>query len=83
VSAFGRQVVLGNALADFFAPSIRLVVEVDGAHHARRRQADAQRDRDLRRLGCHVLRIEALVVLCELPRAVRFVRDAVARLRRS
>ena len=26
--AFRRQVVLGNAIADFFAPSLRLVVEV-------------------------------------------------------
>jgi very-short-patch-repair endonuclease len=29
--AFRRQVVLGTAIADFFAPAIRLVVEVDGA----------------------------------------------------
>jgi very-short-patch-repair endonuclease len=26
--AFRRQFVLGNAIADFFAPSVRLVVEV-------------------------------------------------------
>ncbi|HVR20981.1 MAG TPA: DUF559 domain-containing protein [Polyangiaceae bacterium] len=54
--AFRRQVVIGNAIADFFAPSIRLVVEVDGAHHRLRRRADARRDRELRRLGCLVLR---------------------------
>jgi very-short-patch-repair endonuclease len=77
---FRRQVVLGNAIADFFAPTLRLVVEVDGAQHRRRRTADACRDRDLARLGCAVLRVEAQVVMRELPRAVAMVREAVARL---
>jgi very-short-patch-repair endonuclease len=80
--AFRRQVVLGNAIADFFAPSLRLVVEVDGVQHRQRRTADARRDRGLRRLGCVVLRIEAQVVVHDLPRAVALVREAVSRLRR-
>ena len=78
---FRRQVVLCNAIADFFAPSIRLVVEVDGAHHRLRRTADARRDRQLRRLGCEVLRLEAPLVLSQLPRAITLIRSAVARLR--
>jgi very-short-patch-repair endonuclease len=80
--SFRRQVVLGNAIADFFAPSIRLVVEVDGVQHRQRCTADARRDRDLRRLGCEVLRVEAQVVLQDLPHAVALVREAVSRLRR-
>jgi very-short-patch-repair endonuclease len=79
---FHRQVVLGNAIADFFAPSLRLVVEVDGVQHRQRRTADARRDRDLRRLGCEVLRIEAQVVMRDLPQAVALVRGAAERLRR-
>lgn len=79
--SFRRQVVLGNAIAGFFAPALRLVVEVDGAQHRRRVTADASRDRDLRRLGCDVLRIEAQVVMRDLPRAVGLVRAAVERLR--
>jgi very-short-patch-repair endonuclease len=78
---FRRQVVLGNAIADFFAPAVRLVVEVDGAHHQCRRTADARRDRELRRLGCVVLRIEARVVMRDLRRVVGMVREAVERLR--
>jgi very-short-patch-repair endonuclease len=58
-----------------------LVVEVDGAHHRLRRSTDASRDRDLCRLGCEVLRIEAQVVLHELPRAVALIREALERLR--
>jgi very-short-patch-repair endonuclease len=75
--AFRRQVVVGDAIADFFAPSVRLVVEVDGAQHRLRRTADARRDRELRRLGCRVLRLGADVVLRALPVAVRLIREAV------
>jgi very-short-patch-repair endonuclease len=80
--SFRRQVVLGNAIVDFFAPSVRLVVEVDGVQHRLRRSADARRDRDLRRLGCEVLRIEAQIVLQDLPQAIALVRGAAERLRR-
>jgi very-short-patch-repair endonuclease len=79
--AFRRQVVLGNAIADFFAPSVRLVIEVDGAHHRLRRSADARRDRNLRRLGCEVLHLNAELVIRQLPFAVALIRVAVERLR--
>ncbi len=39
---FRRQVVVHGFIVDFFAPAARLVVEVDGAHHARLRGADAR-----------------------------------------
>ena len=55
--SFRRQVVLGNAMVDFFAPALRLVVEVDGARHRQRIAADARRDRELRRLGFEVLQV--------------------------
>ena len=81
--AFRRQVVLGNRyIADFVAPAVRLVVEVDGGLHARQRAADARRDRDLARLGYHVLRIPADSVMADLAAAVALVRAAVQRRRR-
>jgi very-short-patch-repair endonuclease len=81
--AFRRQLVLGNRyIADFAAPSLRLVVEVDGGVHARRAAADARRDRDLARVGYHVLRIPAEVVMHDLFAAVGLVRAALERLRR-
>ena len=80
--AFRRQVVLGTAIADFFAPAIRLVVEVDGVQHRLRRSADARRDRDLRRLGCLVLRIDAQLIMRRPEEAVALVREAVERLAR-
>jgi very-short-patch-repair endonuclease len=56
--SFRRQVPLGNFIADFFASRARLVVEVDGSYHERRRSADAHRDSKLRRLGYRVLRFQ-------------------------
>lgn len=75
--AFRRQVPIGRYIADFAAPAIRLVVEVDGPCHARRRAADERRDRALRRAGYRVLRLDAKLVL-ELAVAVERVRAAVA-----
>ncbi len=76
---FRRQVVLGAAIVDFVAPSARLVVEVDGAHHALTRRHDARRDRALVRLGYRVLHIDAQVVLRDLPAAVALIREALQR----
>ena len=41
---FRRQVILGPVIVDFFAPSVKLVVEVDGGVHARQCDADRLRD---------------------------------------
>jgi very-short-patch-repair endonuclease len=76
---FRRRVVIGSAIVDFVAPSAGLVVEVDGATHALTRGHDARRDRALVRRGYRVLRIEAQVVLRELPAAVALIREALQR----
>ena len=69
--AFRRQVVLGQRhIVDFFAREVGLAREIDGGYHARRAKADARRDAALRRLGCRVLRLEAELVMRELPEAV-------------
>lgn len=74
---FRRQVVLGRFIVDFFASEARLVVEVDGAYHERRRAADERRDTALRRMGYRVVRVEAEIVVRELPEAVERVREAL------
>jgi very-short-patch-repair endonuclease len=75
---FRRQVPIGKRfIVDFLAPRARLVVEVDGSYHAQRRAADARRDSKLRRLGYHVLRIPAGLVVSDLQAAVELVRAAV------
>ena len=76
--AFRRQVPLLGFIADFYAPSARLIVEVDGGYHTRRVAADARRDRKLARAGYRVVRIQAATVLRDLPAAVLAVRRALA-----
>jgi len=67
---FRRQVPLGRFIGDFVAASARLVVEVDGGYHARRRAADERRDRALQRLGYRVLRLDAELVNRNVDEAV-------------
>jgi very-short-patch-repair endonuclease len=67
--AFKRQVPIHRFIVDFLAPSVRLVVEVDGGYHSERRGADARRDRKLRALGYRVVRVDAELVVCD-PEAV-------------
>jgi very-short-patch-repair endonuclease len=75
--SFRRQVPLVGFIADFFAPAIKLVIEVDGPIHARKRGSDAGRDLKLRRAGFRVVRVSAELVLRDLPAAVALVRDAL------
>ena len=82
--SFRRQVVVaGSFIADLLAAEVRLVVEVDGGCHASRRAADARRDRALARAGHRVLRLEAQLVMRDLPAAVGRVRAVIEELRRG
>ncbi|NUO54001.1 MAG: DUF559 domain-containing protein [Polyangiaceae bacterium] len=74
---FRRQYVIGRFIADFAAPGVRLVVEVDGGCHADRVARDARRDRELGRAGWRVVRVPAVLVLARLDDAVALVRAAV------
>jgi very-short-patch-repair endonuclease len=75
---FRRQVPVGKYIADFVAPSQRLIVEVDGGYHVGRRRADERRDRKLARLGYRVLRLDAELVRTNIGEAVAQVRAALA-----
>ena len=81
-----RQVVLGEHIVDFAIASRRLVIEVDGPHHALRRSADvprrgfprvARRDRVLSRLGWRVVRVSADDVCCDVQQVVSVIRAAL------
>ena len=74
---FRRQVIIGEHIVDFCAPSVRLVVEVDGGYHAGRAQADARRDRRLGELGYRVVRLAAEVVAHDIEQAIAIVVEAL------
>src|SRR5437667_9894849 len=65
---FYRQKPIGNYIVDFFAPAVRLVVEVDGSHHFTPTEAehDRQRSEFLGQHGLRVLRFDDKQVLLEL-----------------
>lgn len=80
--AFRRQVPLcGRYIADFVAPAARLVIEVDGSSHVKRRSADARRDRVLARAGYRTLRIAANLIANDLNSALALVVQALSRAR--
>ncbi len=57
---FYRQKVIGKYIVDFFAPSVKLVLEVDGSQHYEPEaiEQDLSRDTYLRELGLSVLRFD-------------------------
>ena len=59
---FRRQQPLGRFIVDFYCPSVRLVIEVDGESHLNRVEYDAARAAYLQALGCRVLRFINLEV---------------------
>ena len=53
-----RQYVVGNYILDFFVPSRKIAIELDGSQHyePEARAADALRDAELMKYGVRVLR---------------------------
>ncbi len=76
---FYRQKPIGNFIVDFYAPTKRLVIEVDGGHHLDTAQAsyDRRRSEYLEKLGLKVLRFDDRQVLLELDSVVQVIFRAI------
>ena len=71
---FRRQHVLHPYIVDFFASSLKLVVEVDGGYHVDRVAEDAARDLELAAYyGVRVVRVAARLVERDVAAALRVV----------
>ena len=66
---FRKQHPIGPFVVDFYCPAAKLVIEIDGAAHNQRRDADSKRDDYMRSLGLSVIRIPAADALAD-PEAV-------------
>ena len=53
---FKRQIIFGNYIVDFYCPSCKLVIELDGEQHKRRREYDNMRTKYLKSKGIKVIR---------------------------
>src|SRR3989339_275778 len=64
---FYRQKPIQNYIVDFFAPKVKLVIEVDGSQHRKEdeSQKDKIRDKSLAALGLTVMRFDSNAVLNE------------------
>ena len=65
---FYRQKILGNYIVDFYAPKVKLIIELDGGQHfdVEYLNRDKIRDRYLATLGFKVLRFDNYQVLTSI-----------------
>ena len=72
-----RQRIIGNYIVDFYCPSAKLVIELDGSQHFDRERApdEARRTARLQEYGCTVLRFPNI----DIDRAFRAVCETIDR----
>jgi very-short-patch-repair endonuclease len=65
---FYRQKIIGNYIADFYCPKLKVVIEVDGGQHysAEGREKDKMRDDYMISAGITVLRFSDREVLGQI-----------------
>ena len=80
---FYRQRPIGNYIVDFYAPRLKLVVEVDGSQHLEPEhvEQDQRRDEYLTGLGLTVLRFDNLQILQEIEAVVEVIFNAFVDIR--
>jgi very-short-patch-repair endonuclease len=78
---FDRQRVVGNYIVDFYCKDVLLAIEVDGITHEEEttKYKDARRQEELERLGVHVLRFDALLVIDKVEAVVREIASWLSR----
>jgi len=74
---FRRQQVITPFIVDFFVPSHRLVIEIDGGVHEESKESDALREQFLSECGLQVLRVTDFDVERGLEGVLETVRDAL------
>ena len=75
---FRRQHPVGRFILDFYCPSCKLVVEVDGGVHDFQADQDAFRDEHVAQYGYHVVRIRNKEILTDLPAVLdRILTEAI------
>lgn len=74
---FRRQVPIGTFVVDFYCPSERLVVEVDGPIHDFQKDLDHNRQQALESLGLTIVRVKSDLVENDLTAALEQIRASV------
>jgi len=81
---FYRQKIIGNYIADFFAPAVKLVLEIDGSQHyePQAMEYDLSRDTFIEQQGLSVLRFDNYQVKNSLGFVLEAIYDYVADFKR-
>jgi len=77
---FRRQHIIAGYVVDFYCPSLRLAIEVDGSVHEAQRERDEQRTRNLAQLGVTVLRIPNARVQADLASILEHILEVCEKL---
>ncbi|MFM7441986.1 MAG: endonuclease domain-containing protein, partial [Snowella sp.] len=67
---------IGRFIVDFYCPSLKLVIEVDGNIHAQRQNYDQARNNKFNNLGYRVLRFTNDEVIHDLPKVLNQIIQA-------
>ena len=70
---FLRQKPIEGFIVDFFCPTFKLVIEIDGVSHDSKMERDEEREKSLERIGFSVLRFTEGDVRNNLDGVVRII----------
>jgi very-short-patch-repair endonuclease len=82
---FYRQKSIAGFIVDFYAASIKLVIEIDGSQYSEEEYLlrDKQRDRALNKLGLHVLRYDNRMVLIHTDDVIESILQEISKKQSS
>ncbi len=72
---FDRQKIIGNYIVDFYCPSRKTVIEIDGDTHNEKAEYDTQRDDYLKSLGLEVIHILDADIKNNMEEVLLFLKD--------
>lgn len=78
---FRRQAIIRGWIADFWCPSLRLIIEADGSSHVAVK--DAKMDKSLAKLGIKTLRFRNEEILCNTCEVVDIIFSEIVRLAKN
>ena len=77
---FLRQRCISKYIVDFFSKDLKLVIEVDGYTHDYKVKEDEIRDKELMKLGYHILRIPDQDVFNSIENVIRTIEVAIEKI---
>ncbi len=80
---FLRQRPIDRFIVDFFAPSLKLIIEIDGSSHAAKGDYDRYREDRLRSLGYELIRFSEGQVIQDIDSVMTAIQHTIHCLKES